>query len=168
MLALGNAGSAGTEKGVLPVLRDGALAATLHASNWKEAATATVGDRSWIFSRQKRELTGRWAAEPEGLARLRARQASAWKGTWHLDLDGEPVEASVASRWRNTRRYLAGGRQIAESGSTGGWSPKPTLTTDPSLSLDHAVFLLWVELLIRKRAATQAASAAAGGAAAAG
>jgi hypothetical protein len=167
MLALGNAGSAGTEKGVLPVLRDGALVATLHASNWKEAATATVGDRSWIFSKQHRELTGRWAAEPEGSARLRARQTSAWKGTWHLDLDGEPVEASAASRWRNTRRYVAGGRQIAESGSTGGWSPKPTLTTDPSLSLDHAVFLLWVELLIRKRAAAQA-SVAAGGAAAAG
>lgn len=135
MLALGNAGSAGTEKGVLPVLRDGALVATLHASNWKEAATATVGDRSWIFSKQHRELTGRWAAEPEGSARLRARQTSAWKGTWHLDL-------------------------------AGGWSPKPTLTTDPSLSLDHAVFLLWVELLIRKRAAAEAA--AAGGAAVAG
>jgi hypothetical protein len=169
MLVLGKAGSAGTGKGVLPVLRDGTLVATLHASNWKEAATATVGDRTWAFAKRKRELTGRWASEPEGVVRLRARQTSAWKGTWHLDLDGVPVQASRASRWRNTRRYLAGGRQLAESGSTGGWSPKPTLTTDPTLSLDHAVFLLWVELLIRRRAAALAATtAAAGGAVTAG
>ena len=166
MLELGKAGTLGYPKGELPVLRDGSVVAVLRASNWKEAATATVGERTWVFAKRKGELTGRWATEPEGVTRLRARQTSAWKGSWHLDLDGMPVEGTVTSRWRNTRRYVAAGTQLAESGSTGGWSPKPTLTTDASLSLDHAVFLLWVELLIRRRAAASVAAATAGSGAA--
>ena len=86
MLELGKAGTAGTEKGVLPVLRDGLVVATLRASNRKEAATAVVGDREWVLAKRKRELTGRWAADPEDAVRLRARQTSFWKGTWEAAL----------------------------------------------------------------------------------
>ena len=151
VLELGKAGSAGTEKGVLSVLRDGAVVATLRASGWKEAATARAGDREWVFAKSKRELSARWAAEPDGTVRLRAWQTSFWSGTWAAELDGTPVEVQSASWWRSTRRYLAGGRQIAESGTTGGWSPRTTLTADDSLPLDHQVFLLWVELVITRR-----------------
>ena len=151
VLEVGKAGSAGTEKGVLPVLRDGAVVATLSASGWKEAARARVGDREWIFAKNKRELTARWAAEPDGAVRLRAWQTSFWSGTWAAELDGMPVAVQSASWWRGTRRYLAGGRQLAESGTTGGWSPRPTLSADDSLPLDHQVFLLWVELVIGRR-----------------
>ena len=59
MLELGKNGSHGTAKGTLPVLSDGAVVASLHASNWKESATAEVGERSWVFGRAGRELTGR-------------------------------------------------------------------------------------------------------------
>ena len=151
MLELGKAGSAGTEKGVLPVLRDGSLVATLRASGWKEAATALVGNREWVFAKTKRELTARWAADPQGAVRLRAWQKSFWSGAWAAELDGTPVEVQSTSWWRGTRRYLAAGRQVAESGTTGGWSPRTTLTADPSLPLDHQVFLLWVELVITRR-----------------
>jgi hypothetical protein len=151
VIELGKAGSAGTEKGVLPVLRDGSVVATLRASGWKEAATAVVGDREWVFAKNKRELSARWAADPEGAVRLRAWQTSIWTGTWAVELDGTPVEVQSASWWNGTRRYLAGGRQVAESGSTGGWSPRTTLTADPALPLDHQVFLLWVELVITRR-----------------
>jgi hypothetical protein len=164
VLELGKTGSAGVERGVVPVLRDGVVVARLRASSWKEAATAVVGDREWRFAKHKRELTGRWAADPEG-SRLRARQRSAWRGTWTLDLEGTALEMRSASVWRGTHRYLAGGRQVAQSGSQGVWSPRPTLTADASLPLDHQVFLLWVELLLQRRAAT---TAAAGGAAVAG
>ena len=94
MLELGKAGSAGVATGVLPVLRDGVVVAQLRASNWKEAATAVIGEREWTFARRKRELTGRWSAEPEGAARLRAEQTSMWKGTWEADLEGTPVDVS--------------------------------------------------------------------------
>ena len=151
MLELGKAGSAGTEKGVLPVLRDGSVVATLRASSWKEAATAVVGDREWLFSKNKRELSGRWAAEPEGAVRLRAWQTSFWKGTWAAELDGTPVEVQSTSWWKGTRRYLAGGRQVAESGTTGGWSPRTTLIADDALPVDQQVFLLWLELVITRR-----------------
>jgi hypothetical protein len=151
VLELGKAGSAGTGKGVIPVLRDGAVVATLRAANWREAATAIVGDREWVFAKRKGELSARWAAEAEGAVRLRARPASFWKGTWSLQLDGTAVELQNASLWRGTHRYLVGGRQVAESGSTGGWSPRPTLTADATMPLEHQVFLLWLELVISRR-----------------
>jgi hypothetical protein len=76
VLELGKAGSAGTGKGALPVLRDGAVVATLRASNWREKASALVGGREWVFAEHGRELNARLAAEPEDTARLRAWQKS--------------------------------------------------------------------------------------------
>ncbi len=61
MLELGRSGTHGAAKGTMPVLSDGAVVATLHAANWKEAATGEIGSRSWVFSKRGRELTGRWS-----------------------------------------------------------------------------------------------------------
>ncbi|MFL6093865.1 MAG: hypothetical protein ACJ71Y_00280 [Blastococcus sp.] len=162
MLELGKPGSLGYPKGELPVLRDGSVMAVLRASNWKEAATAIVGERVWVFSKRKGELTARWDVEPQDTARLRAAQKSFWKSRWTVDLEGRPVEMQNASMWRSTHRYLSGGKQVAESGTTGRWSPRPTLTADDALPLHQQVFLLWVELVLSRRNA-----AAAGGVAAA-
>ena len=157
MLELGRSGSHGAEKGTLPVLADGAVVATLRASNWREAATAEFGARSWAFSKRGRELTGRWSAEPEDAVRLRARQESFWRGTWSMHLDGVPVEVTAASRWKGTHRFSAAGRQLAVSGRTRGWNPQPTITADPSLPLDPQVFLLWWEFVMMRRSAAAAA-----------
>lgn len=151
MLVLGEAGSAGTEKGVSPVLRDGVLVATVRASRWKEAATAVVGKHEWVLAKAGRDLTGREAHDPEGTARLRARPTSWWRGTWDVDLGGAQVQVQPASWRRGSRRYLDGDRVVAESGSTGGWWPRPTLQADDGLSLDQQVFLLWLELVVRGR-----------------
>jgi len=163
VLELGKAGQHGT-----PVLRDGEPVARLRASNWREAATAVVGDREWAFGKRKRELVGRLAADPGDAARFRAVQTSLWRGTWTVDLDGVPVDVETASWWRGTRRYTSGGRTVGGSGRTGGWSRRPTLTADDTLSLDAQVFLLWVQLVLDRRQSTSAAAATAGGAAAAG
>ena len=168
MLVVGKAGTAGVAKGVVPVLRDDAVVATLHASKWKEAATAVVDDQEWVFAKQHRELTGRWAQDPEDTARMRARQTSAWKSTWGVDLEGTALEMRPASAWRGTHRYLRDGQQVAQSGSEGRWSRRPTLDADGSLPLHQQVFLLWIELMIMRRTAAVTAGAAAGGAAAAG
>jgi hypothetical protein len=163
VLELGKAGTAGAEKGVIPVFRAGSVVATLRASDWKESATAVVEDREWVFSKRKGELTGRWAAEPEEAARLRAEQTSLWKGTWSADLAGTTVEVESASYWKGTHRFTSGGRTVAESGTTGGWSPRPTLTVHTELPLDQQVFLLWLLLVISRRntAAITAATGAA-------
>jgi hypothetical protein len=151
VLELGKAGSAGTGKGVLPVLRDGSVVATLRASDWKEAATANVGAQEWVFAKSKQRLTARWATEPQDAVRMSARQTSLWKGTWEADLEGTPVEMASASYWKGTHRFLADGRVVAESGTTGGWSPRPTLTAEADLPVHHQVFLLWLELVISRR-----------------
>jgi hypothetical protein len=151
VLELGKVGTSGVGKGVTPVLRDGAVVATLQASSWKEAAAARIGDREWLFSKRKGELTARWAIDPEDAVRLRARQTSFWKGTWTADLDGTPVAVESTSFWKGTHRFLSGGQQAAESGTSGGWSPRPTLHPVPGMPLEHAVFLLWLELVISRR-----------------
>jgi hypothetical protein len=159
VLELGRAGSSGVGKGVVPVLAGDAVVATLRASNWKEAAAAEVGDRAWVFQRAgSRALTGRWAADPEDAVRVRAQQVSAWKGTWAVDLDGAPVEVESASRWKSSHRFRSGGQVLAESGTTGRWSARPTLSVEPGLPLDHAVFLLWFELVLGRRFAAAAAA----------
>lgn len=155
MLELGRAGTAGAGKGTVPVLRDGALLATLRASAWKEAATAELGGRSLVFDRSGRQLTG---AEG-GVVRFRARMTSLWTGTWALELDGTAVLMNTTSWWRGARRYTAGGRTLAETASTG-WLRRPTLTAAEDLPLAAQVFLLWVELVILRRAGGAAAGAA--------
>jgi hypothetical protein len=161
VLELGKAGTLGYPKGELPVLRDGSVVAVLRASNLKEAARAVVGERVWVFSKRKGELTGRWDAEPQDTARLRAAQKSFWKSTWALDLEGRLVQMQNASVWRGTHRYLSGGKQLAESGTTGRWSPRPTLTADDALPLHQQVFLLRVELVLSRRNAATAGGVAA-------
>ena len=163
MLQVGKSGSAGVGRGVLPFLRDGAVVATVRASQWKEAATAVIDDREWVFAKSRGTLVARWAADPEGTSRLSARQSSFWRCTWEAELDGTPVEVRSLSRWRSTRGYLVDGREIARSGNTGGWSPRPTLTAEASLPLHQQVFLLWLELVISRRdqAALAGATAAA-------
>ncbi|MQA34963.1 hypothetical protein [Modestobacter roseus] len=159
MLELGKKGAHGVPKGVVPVLSDGAVVATLHAAHWREAATAEVGDRRWEFQRQgSRELVGRWAQEPAGSVRLRAHAVSFWKNRWAVELDGVPVDVETGSWWKGTRRYRRGDRLLAESGRTGGWGWRHTLTTDAGLPLDHAVFLLWFESVLTRRQAAAAAA----------
>jgi hypothetical protein len=156
VLELGKAGSAGVERGAVPVLRSGAVVATLRASNWKEQATADIGDQEWVYVKQQRELVGRWAVDPEGTARLRARSVSAWKGGWDVDLEGARVEARTTSWWRTSHRYLVDGAPVAEGGTAGSWGSRPTLSVVGELPLHHQVFLLWLELVVGRRAAAAA------------
>jgi hypothetical protein len=162
VLELGKAGAAGT-RGEVPVLRDGEVVATLRASNWRESATAVVGDREWVFAKTRGALTSRRSVDPEDAVRSSARQASFWKGTWVVELDGKQIDVERTSMWKSTHRYLDRGRLVAESGTTGGWSPRPTLTADDGFPLDQQVFLLWLEIVINRR--SQAAVSAATGAA---
>lgn len=162
MIELGKFGGAGVPKNAAPVLRDGVVVAALRASNWKEAAFAVIADREWVFAKRKGELTARWAADPEGSARFRARQTSFWRSTWTMDLAGSTLSVQSASAWRGTHRFVVDGEELAVSGSTGGLGQRPTLTftAGSALPLEAQVFLLWMERLLRRRAASGAAAGA--------
>jgi hypothetical protein len=160
VIELGKLGAAGVPKGAAPVLRDGVVVGALRSSNWKEAAFAVVADREWVFAKQKGELTSRWAADPDGTVRFRARRTSFWRSTWEVDLAGKVLTVESASAWRGTHRFVADGAEIAVSGSTGGWGHRPTLTIhkEGALTLEGQVFLLWMELVLRRRADSGAAA----------
>jgi len=134
------------------------VVATLHASNWKEKATALIDGREWTYAKEHRELTARWLLDSEGSARFRAKQVSFWRGGWDVDLDGTRVEVRPASWWRTTHRYLVDGREVARSGAAG-LGQRPTLDGDGGLALPQLVFLLWLELVVRRRAAAATAAA---------
>ncbi len=155
-------------RGVLPVLSDGAVIATLEPSTWKNTATALVGEREWVFAKRRRELTGRWAVDPEDTVRFRARQTSRWRNTWEIVLDGVALRAETSSRWRSTHRFVSDGAAVAESGSTGGWAPRRTMTGDDTIPLDQLVFLLWLELIISRGNTAAMTAVLAGGAVAGG
>jgi hypothetical protein len=156
--------------GEVPVLRDGEPVARLRSTDfWQEGSVAVVGEREWVLGRRRGgALVGRWAADPEDAARYRAEQVSAWRGTWRADLDGVVVDVAPASLWRGTYRFTAGDVTVAESGSTGSWSPRPTLTGGQDLALDAQVFLLWLVLVLQRRTYGAAIGAAVAGGAAAG
>ena len=46
---------------------------------------------------------------------------------------------------------------MAVGGSTGGWSPRQTLSADVPLPLHAQVFLLWVQHVVDRRAQAAAA-----------
>jgi hypothetical protein len=167
MLRLQRAGTAGVGRGVLPVLDDGAVVATLDTAKVRDAARARIGGREWIFERRGRQLTGRRAEDPEGTQRYVATPVSMWKGTWDVDLEGTRFRLRPASVWRGTHLYERVGRVAAESGFTGRWLRLPTLTVHEPLPLEAQVFLLWVELVLTRRSSTSAgvAGATAAGAA---
>jgi hypothetical protein len=162
VIELGKLGSAGVSKNAAPVLRDGVVVAALRASNWKEAAFAVIVDREWVFAKLKGELTARWAADPDGTLRFRARQTSFWRSTWTVDLAGKTLRVESASVWRGTHRFVVDGEEVALSGSTGGLGQRPTLTVvaEDVLPLEAQVFLLWMEFLLRRRAASGATAGA--------
>ncbi|MGY1727814.1 hypothetical protein ACI79J_12665 [Geodermatophilus sp. SYSU D01062] len=170
MLELGRAGEHGTARREVPILRDGEVVGRLRSTDsWREASVAVVGDREWVLERRRGGvLAGRWATEPADAARFTARQVSAWRGTWRVEVDGTAVDVVPASWWKGTYRFTVGERAVAESGSTGGWSPRPTLTADDDLPLDVQVLLLWLVLVLQRRTYGAAVAVAAGGAAAAG
>ena len=166
MLELGKAGRAGAGTGEVPVLRDRDPVGLLRSTDfWKEGSVAVVGDREWVLGRRRGgALVGRRSVDPEDTARLRAEQTSAWRGSWRVDLGGPVVHLEVASWWRGTHRFVADGATVAEGGSTGGWSPRPTLTAGDDVPLDAQVFLLWLLLVLDRRRYGVVYAAAIGGA----
>ncbi len=141
--------------GRLPVLHRGEVVAVLRTSFWRESASAVVGDREWVLDRRRGGvLVGRWAADPEDAVRHRAEQTSTWRDSWRIDLQGTAVDASTASWWSGRLRFSVHGRTVAESGSTGRWSSRCTLTAGDDLPLDAQVFLLWVQCVADRRASS--------------
>ncbi len=166
MLELGKAGQAGTAKGEVPVLRDGEPVGRLRSTDfWTEGSVAVVGEREWVLGRRSGgHLVGRWGTDPEDAVRFRAEQTSMWKGSWRIDLEGTVVDLTVTSMWRGTYRFASGDTTVAEGGSTGGWSPRPTLSAGDDVPLDSQVFLLWLLLVLNRRQFGTVYVAAIGGA----
>jgi len=157
-----------------PILRGQEVVATLRASNWKESATLTCDDTEWVLRSAKGgRLIGALSSDPEisdtgEQARFLAEQASMWRGTWDLTLEGVRYTMGPKSMWRGTYRVERSGQEVAVSGTTGGWSLRVTLEAAADVPLTHQLFLLWMAFLLNRRASSAATGAAvAGGAAAA-
>ncbi len=81
-----------------------------------------------------------------------------WRSTWEMTLEGIQYTMAPKSFWRGTQRVERGGREVAVSGKTGGWSSRPTLRASDAVPLDHQLFLLWMVFLLQRRSSNAAAA----------
>ena len=159
----------------MAILRGEVVVAVLAASNWKEEATLRHGETVWKFrSRKGKRLIGTLSTDPEvsdagEQARFLAEQASMWRGSWDITLEGIRYTLGPNSLWRGTHRVERCGQEVAVSGAAGTWSTRVTLEAAADVPLDHQLFLLWMVFILNRRASDAATTAAvAGGAAVAG
>jgi hypothetical protein len=110
-----------------------------------------AGDPEWMVGRPTGELRGRSASEPEDAVRLGASQAAFWKGTWVVEVVRSPVAVAKVSTWKGAPRFPSGGRQVAESGSAGGWPARATVSTEGSVPQRRPGFLRRMEPVPRRR-----------------
>ena len=83
----------------------------------------TRGETVWkLCSRKGKRLIGTLATDPEvsdtgEQARFLAEQASMWRGTWNVILDGVRYTLGPKSFWRGTHRIERSGQEVAVSGT---------------------------------------------------
>ena len=135
----------------------------------------TRGETVWkLRSRKGKRLIGTLATDPEvsdtgEQARFLAEQASMWRGTWNIILDGVRYTLGPKSFWRGTHRIERSGQEVAVSGTVGTWSTRMSLEAADDVPIDHQLFLLWMAFILNRRASNAATTAAVtGGAVAAG
>jgi hypothetical protein len=155
MLQLGQAGTGGYEPGVAPILADGAVAAVIRflggAGGWRPGASVLVEGQEWVYSSHLREIHARWAQEPEGVVRFRARQRAILRDLWQVDLEGLPVDVR-GSLLTGEHRYLINGALVAASATV---EKRLEFHGGAGLTWPQLIFLFWVELSIRRRNADQ-------------
>jgi hypothetical protein len=147
VLEVGGAGTSGVAEGVTPVVRDGAVVATIGRSRRRGPVPAVVAGQEWSYEHQRRQLLGRWASDPQGTARCWARQASP-RSDFDIELEGTPVTRRLVDL-RALQYVGPDGVAVAEVRVTGVIRETSTMIADPRLPLHHQVFLLWLDVLVR-------------------
>lgn len=150
MLEFGSPEAGDHEPGVVPVLGDGAVVATIRAKGeWRPATTAVIDGQEWVYTAKWRQARGHLTKDPHDVVRYRANLTTVLRDNWRIDLEGTPMEAR--SSWLGSdHRYLVGGKVVATSTTV---AHRIQLHGGAGLTRPQLVFLLWLDAYARRRGA---------------
>lgn len=124
----------------------------MEKSVWKEAATASVGGRSFAFTRT-RDPGRPWllTAEADGRELVRALKPSAWCSRFELHLGGETLDLRPRGVLSQRFELWRGDEQIGEVVPKGWTSRKAHLVAPPDWPMPLVVFVFFLVRLIWTR-----------------
>ena len=124
-----------------------------------ERAEITVEGHTYSAYRESL-LAGKFVLQSEERTLARARKTSVFVLAFDIDLAGRPMELKAASMWRREFGLFEGGVQVGRIGPAGWFGRRAVIDLPPDIPLPAQLFLLWLVLVLWRRAA---AAEAAGG-----
>jgi hypothetical protein len=141
------------------VRQDGDTIADIDPSWLGERAEIRAGGQTYAAYRESL-LAGTFVLQSGGRALARARKASAFLRAFAIDLSGRPLELKATSVWRREFVLFEGGVPVGRISPVGWFGRRAVIDLPPDVPLPAQLFLLWLVLVLWRRAA---AAEAAGG-----
>ena len=146
--------------------RGGTPVARVDLSNWREAAKLEVGGERYEAHRKGWRSKEFVLEKEDGQVVAMAEQPSAWKGQFVFEHGGNRYELEKETVWKGTfviRREGVG--HVGSVRSEGVFKREWIAELPEELPLEAKVFIVWLVVLLWKRAASAAAAGGAAGAA---
>ena len=141
------------------VRQDGDAVADIDPSWLGERAEIRASGQTYSAYRESL-LAGTFVLQSGDRVLARARKASAFARAFAIDLSGRPLELKATSVWTREFGLFEGGVPVGRIGPAGWFGRRAVLDLPPDVLLPAQLFLLWLVLVLWRRAA---AAAAAGG-----
>jgi hypothetical protein len=132
--------------------------AEIDISQWREKGRLTVEGVDYRVYRENM-MSGDFILESAGSVVARAQKPSAFHRTFEISHDGDHYTLQAESAFRRTFLLLSGERQIGSLSPERMMSRRAAVDLPAELPLAVRVFVIWLALILWKRAADAGAAA---------
>ena len=130
--------------------------AEIDMSSWRERGTLTISNEIYRVYRE-RLFTGAFVLESNGVVVARATKPSAWTRRLIVEFGGSEYELKSRSSFSRGFRLLKDGALIGTLSPSGIMSRRMNVELTEELPLSLKAFVVWLTVLLWKRAAEAAA-----------
>ena len=131
--------------------------AEIDISWWREKAALTVQGMDYRVYREGM-MSGDFVLESSGSVVARAQKPSAFHRSFVINHQGRRYTLQAESVFRRTFLLLDGGRKIGSLSPQGAFTRRATADLPPALPLALRVFVIWLAVILWKRAADAGAA----------
>ena len=131
--------------------------AEIDPSWFGESAEIRAGGQTYSAYRESL-LGGTFVLQSGERLVARARKASAFVRAFDIDLSGRPLELKATSVWSREFGLFEGGVQVGRIGPAAWFGRRAVIDLPPGISLPAQLFLLWLVLVLWRRADAAAAT----------
>ena len=132
--------------------------ADIDISWWREQGVLTVQGVDHRVYRE-RMMSGDFILESGGSVLARAQKPSAFHRTFEIAHEGRRYTLRAESAFRRTFLLLDGERRVGSLSPEGIFTRRASVDLPPSLPLAMRVFVIWLAVILWKRASDSAAAA---------